>query len=192
MQIGALCLVKPDATALEKTTYDAIAALAAQSGCKVVWLNAGDKISVGEMDFTVVYPPDYGEQKGEILDENDRSMVLLGSLKDFRVLFTGDCSFGCDPEIIRKLKQMEIEKIHCLKVAHHGAQTSTSEELLASFDFDLALVSCGADNFYGHPHAALLERLQNAGCHIFVTSQCGQITVKIQEKKLTVSSRKGR
>ena len=81
---------------------------------------------------------------------------------------------------------MGVKEIDCLKVAHHGAQTSTGKELLEAFDFELALISCGAGNSYGHPHGALLQRLSDARCKVFVTAESGQLTVRIGDGKVKV------
>jgi len=176
--------------------FEEIVSPARRAGCEIVYLNAGDVLSCGEMDFTVVYPDVSGGNVsggngglmsatgggGVSADENDRSMVLLGTLGGFSMLFTGDISSACDAEVIRSLRDMGVQKINCLKVAHHGARTSTCTELLEAFDFDVALISCGKDNSYGHPHKELLERLRATGCEVFITAESGQVGLKIGEE----------
>ena len=191
IHIQTLCLSalaerssKPGLTdvSAEDKAYRGIVALARRAGCEVIYLNPGDRIICGNMKFDCVYPA----SGDSIADENDRSMVLLARLTDFSVLFTGDSSASCDEAVIRRLFDMGVQEIDCLKVAHHGAQTSTSRELLEAFDFDLALISCGAGNSYGHPHEALLQRLEDAGCKVFVTARSGQVTVRIGDGKVNV------
>ena len=191
IHIQTLCLSalakepnKPGLTdvSAEEKAYREIVALARRAGCEVIYLNPGDRIICGNMKFDCVYPA----SGDSIADENDRSMVLLARLTDFSVLFTGDSSASCDEAVIRRLFDMGVQEIDCLKVAHHGAQTSTSRELLEAFDFDLALISCGAGNSYGHPHEALLQRLEDAGCKVFVTARSGQVTVRIGDGKVNV------
>lgn len=166
----------------EDKTYQEIVALARRAGCEILYLNPGDGITCGDMQFDCIYP-----SSGDVLpDENDRSMVLLARLAGFSVLFTGDSSAACDGAVIRRLYDMGVKEIDCLKVAHHGAQTSTGKELLEAFDFELALISCGAGNSYGHPHGALLQRLADAGCRVFVTAESGQLTVRIGDGKVKV------
>ena len=177
VHVRSLCL--PDTAG---NSYGEIIALADRAACEVVWVKPGDHITCGQMKIDCVYPPADTAAK----DENDNSMVLLARMKDFSVLFTGDSSAACDGEVIRRLSDMGVQEIDCLKVAHHGAQTSTSRELLERFKFDLALISCGEGNSYGHPHEPLLRRLSDAGCKVFVTAESGQITVKIGDGKVNV------
>lgn len=164
--------------------YAQLALLASGAGCEIVYLEPGDWVSCGKMTFESIYP----SSGSWAADENDASMVLLGRLADFSVLFTGDSSMACDQEVIRRVCSRGVPAIDCLKVAHHGAQTSTGTELLETFDFKLALISCGKGNSYGHPHAALISRLQKAGCETFVTAECGQITVRIRRGKARVNT----
>lgn len=170
-------------SASDVNAYTELISLAERVGCEVVYLSPGDHITCKTMEFDCVYPP------ADVLavDENDTSMILLAQLSDVSVLFTGDSSSACDEEVIRCIRALGVREIDCLKVAHHGAQTSTSEELLEAFNFKLALISCGDGNAYGHPHSPLIQRLAAAGCKVFVTSESGQVTVQIGKGKVKVS-----
>lgn len=179
VRIKTLCL---SGYAAGTQAYEQLVLLAGQAGCEVVYLNPGERVSCGKMEFVCVYPP----AEFSATDENDTSMVLLATLSEFSVLFTGDSTTACDVQVIRRLQEAGVSGIDCLKVAHHGAKTSTSEALLDAFSFDLALISCGAGNSYGHPHAELSERLKNAGCETFVTAEDGQVTVRIGNGKVRV------
>ena len=181
VQIGTLCITgfAEAERSAERQVYKELIRLAKNAGCKVVCLNPGDRIACGNMEFVCVYPP----SDRTVADENDTSMILLATLSDFSMLFTGDSSRTCDEEVVRRLLGMGVDEIDCLKVAHHGAQTSTGNELLEAFDFKIALISCGKGNSYGHPHAELLSRLEEAGCQTFVTADCGQVTLKIEKGK---------
>jgi beta-lactamase superfamily II metal-dependent hydrolase len=64
-----------------------------------------------------------------------------------------------------------------LKVGHHGSRSSTGEEFLAAVDPQIAVISAGADNQYGHPHPEVLDRLEQAGVQIYRTDQSGTITI---------------
>ena len=72
--------------------------------------------------------------------------------------------------------------IDVLKVAHHGSSGSSCEEFLEMVQPKLALISCGKNNSYGHPHKETLERLEEAGSYIMSTTESGAITIKIGEK----------
>ena len=64
-----------------------------------------------------------------------------------------------------------------LKVAHHGSKNSSSEAYLGRIRPSAAVISCGEDNRYGHPHRELLERLEAVGSQIFSTAEKGAVTL---------------
>ena len=72
--------------------------------------------------------------------------------------------------------------ITLLKVAHHGSKYSTSEEFLQMIDPAIAVISCGKNNRYGHPHEETLERLSEADILWFCTKDYGAITVSVDAK----------
>lgn len=72
--------------------------------------------------------------------------------------------------------------ITLLKVAHHGSKYSTSEEFLQMIDPAIAVISCGKNNRYGHPHEETLERLSEADISWFCTKDYGAITVSVDAK----------
>ena len=67
---------------------------------------------------------------------------------------------------------------HIRKVAHHGSKYSTPEEFLKIVDPAISIISCGRDNWYGHPHAALLRRLMKIDTEILRTDEGGEVTVR--------------
>ncbi len=175
VRVDTLCLTE---YAGVDETYEQIKEFAQIAGCNILYIRAGDKITCGNMQFYCIYP----DMELSVQEENDKSMVLLAKLREFSMLLTGDSSVACDAEIIRQLEALDIGKIQCLKVAHHGARTSTSAALLEKFQFELALISCGKNNSYGHPHKETLERLKEAGSAVLITPQYGQITLDIEEE----------
>ena len=83
-------------------------------------------------------------------------MVLLLESGAFRALLTGDAEA---PVERRLLERGLLSRVDVLKVGHHGSESSTLPEMLAVLQPAVALISCGADNEYGHPHAVTLEHL---------------------------------
>ena len=63
-----------------------------------------------------------------------------------------------------------------LKCGHHGSATATSEEFLENTDPVWAVISCGENNRYGHPHAEVISRLEDADVQIYRTDKLGTIT----------------
>ena len=64
------------------------------------------------------------------------------------------------------------------KAAHHGSKHSNSEELLACLRPDVSLISCSADNDYGHPGKEAVEHMEQCGSTVYYTMHSGQIRVR--------------
>ena len=73
-----------------------------------------------------------------------------------------------------------------MKVAHHGSRNSTSEDFLSIVQPELALISCGKNNRYGHPHEELLDRVDDVGSEVVKTYESGAITIKTDGKRMSV------
>lgn len=113
-------------------------------------------------------------------DENDKSMVLFLNHKGFKTLFTGDISSEVESQVDRE--------INLLKVAHHGSNTSTSEEFLEKTKAEFAMISAGYENSYGHPNKEVLKNLEKHGIIYYVTSKDGETDFKIFGDKLQIEA----
>ena len=77
--------------------------------------------------------------------------------------------------------------ITVLKVAHHGSENSTSTELLADISPQIAVISCGENNPYGHPHNETLGRLVEVGAKVLRTDELGAIRIVVRNKYMEIS-----
>ncbi len=102
---------------------------------------------------------------------NDYSVVSRLDTGDIEFLFMGDAGFPAEAVLTGEL-DAEI-----LKVGHHGSRTSTSADLLSEVNPEVAVISVGAGNSYGHPTAETLQRLTNSGATIYRTDFNGDIVV---------------
>lgn len=134
-----------------------------------------------------------GPEKGLMTEEaNEVSEVFLLQTRKLEILLTGDTVGAAEQAAIERLYGcMDRESgkkglwhghrkgpYRVLKVAHHGSKYSTPEELLYRWKPDVALISCGRKNRYGHPHEELLLRLKKAGITYQRTDEKGAIFVK--------------
>ncbi|MDO5302083.1 MAG: DNA internalization-related competence protein ComEC/Rec2 [Tissierellia bacterium] len=103
-------------------------------------------------------------------EENDRSQILLWTFPQGSFLFTGDLSREAEDEILWP-------RATVLKVGHHGSKTSTGPQLLREVDPQLALISAGVGNAYGHPHREVTEALRKRGIPTLSTQQLGAIHI---------------
>jgi len=116
----------------------------------------------------------------EYNDQNDSSVVLELSYGEFDVLLTGDISNKLEEKIIAE-GPVDDKKYEILKVAHHGSKESSCEKFLQAVNPELAVISCGKDNGYGHPHDETIERLNDVAKQIYITAECGQVTVRVRK-----------
>ena len=77
--------------------------------------------------------------------------------------------------------------ITVLKVAHHGSGNSTPAELLADISPQIAVISCGENNPYGHPHSETLGRLEEVGAKVLRTDELGAIRIAVRNKFMEIS-----
>ena len=132
-------------------------------------IKTGD--SSREDAFLCLYPTGASVGTGE---ENQGSLVLLYSYGGAKVLFTGDIT----AEEERQLSKEDVSA-DVLKVAHHGSKYSSDAAFLEKVSPKAAVISCGANNIYGHPHEETLERLQKTDAEIFRTDEDGSVLVTI-------------
>ena len=98
-----------------------------------------------------------------------------------------------EPRQKRDEEEMEIlgsgADVSCsiLKAAHHGSASSTTEKWLAETNPEAVVISCGANNDYGHPAESVLKRLKKQGVTIFRTDQQGDIIFRESDGKLVYS-----
>lgn len=126
---------------------------------------------------------DLGEgTKAEILapnsdryeDTNNYSIVLKISYGNTKFLFTGDAEKLSEREILDKNYDISAD---VLKLGHHGSSTSTTDEFLDKVSPEIAIISCGADNRYGHPHKETLRKLKKRNIRIYRTDIDGNIVL---------------
>ncbi len=108
-------------------------------------------------------------------ETNELGLTVLASAGDFDALITGDMPGELEDDLLAHAKLPDIE---LLVVGHHGSKYSTTQELLDETKPELAVISAGAGNSYGHPARETLERLDSAGAEIWRTDLQGTVTVK--------------
>lgn len=141
---------------------------------RTAYLAAGEEWRCGAASFICLHP---GENYPAD-NTNGYSQCIYAQFQRFSLLLTGDVEGGGEQALIQALREKGIAGVTVLKVAHHGSRNATAEELLRQIYPKLAVISCGRDNRYGHPHPELLERLESVGCQVFQTPESGAVTVE--------------
>lgn len=123
---------------------------------------------------------------GETYDDlNNYSIVVKLTFGKRSFLFTGDAEQESEQQMVAQ----EHSDLHCdvLKVGHHGSSSST-ESFLQAVSPKYAIISCGKNNDYGHPHKETLSRLQKIGAQIYRTDEQGTILIRSDGNSLSVET----
>lgn len=140
----------------------------------------GDSFSLGEVDFKILHP-----DQVENYDLNNSSLVLHMEYKRMKFLFTGDVEEKAEAVILNSEENIEAD---FLKVAHHGSRSSTSSQFLSEVSPQLAIIMCGQDNRYDHPHEETLQKLSEAEVELYRTDQHGTIILSTDGKEYNVTA----
>lgn len=115
-------------------------------------------------------------------DSNDRSTVLSLQFDQVSLLLTGDLEAPVEQALIKRGMASDHT---ILKVGHHGSKSSSSEAFLAVVKPEVALISAGKNNRYGHPAPVILSRLSQFGVkQILRTDEQGTIVLKTDGRRL--------
>ncbi|GAB4414093.1 MAG: hypothetical protein OHK0021_21610 [Bryobacter sp.] len=158
-------------------------ALQKKAGPRVRRLKAGDRVSLGVTQVEVLWPHCEGEGEGKAMKSNNASLVLRVQHGKHRFVLTGDIEASAE---LAMLEQGALSEVDVLKVAHHGSKSSTTEAWLAATKPDIALISAGYANSFGHPHPSVLARLAAHRAQILRTDELGQVRVLSDGQRLEV------
>ena len=130
-----------------------------------IWVEEMTEITFGDTKITLI-------PSKSNLSDNEAGLCVLFQSANCDILITGDRSSTGERELMR---QVQIPDLEVLVVGHHGSKYSTGNMLLDKTTPDIAIISVGADNSYGHPAEETLQRLLDSGCLIYRTDLHGNI-----------------
>ena len=141
----------------------------------------GKKYSLGSASVEVV---------DTAANEDNDSLVLLITYGDTRFLFTGDIGENAQRRIVSKYENESNKpfKIDLIKMPHHGSKVTY--RFIDVLMPDYAVISASASNLYGHPYTETLDMLDQAEVKLYRTDQSGDITVKSDGKRISVTTEK--
>jgi beta-lactamase superfamily II metal-dependent hydrolase len=114
-------------------------------------------------------------------EPNANSVVTRLDYGEFSILLTGDAEAQTEERMMQSGARLAAK---VLKVGHHGSKYASSTEFLRAAKFKDAIISCGADNRYGHPSQEVLDRLKAANVRVYRTDLQGEITIKTRGKEV--------
>ena len=149
-----------------------LAELAGKRGTKVWYLTGGDKIQVGKLRITCIYPKESDVPE----NTNEESEVLKMDYGSCHMLFTGDMGEKGEERLLERPVEISmLGEVNVLKTAHHGSKYSSSQAFLDVVKPRWAVISYGEGNSYGHPHEEVLDRLERQKAEVLKTGVSGAI-----------------
>lgn len=168
----------------ENDIYKHIVSIAKQKKINLIYVKAGDVITVNGVKIKILHPQEKLIAENSI---NNNSIVFKLEYKSFSILFTGDIENIAEEVILSKNINL---KADILKVAHHGSKTSSSQRFIEAVSPKIALIGVGKNNMFGHPNREVIERLQSYGTKIYRTDECGEISIMVNNRGKIVGIKK--
>jgi competence protein ComEC len=133
---------------------------------KPLYLDDGESFALGDIEFFC-----YGPVK-EYEEINSNSVVLKMVYGNVKALFAGDAESDAERDMMAAGYDLRAD---VYKVSHHGSRTSSSKEFVQTIAPGIAIISCGKNNEYGHPHEETLKTLNNEKITVYRTDLSGTI-----------------
>ncbi|HBG5343416.1 TPA: MBL fold metallo-hydrolase [Clostridioides difficile] len=133
----------------------------------IQYLYKDDVLNIDNNINIYVLSPSYIQE-----ESNLNSIVFKLTFNDNSFLFMGDAEEENEKEILRSF---ELNNINFIKIGHHGSNSSSSLEFIKKISPDIAAISCGYKNQYGHPHREVINNLKQNHVSIYRTDRIGDI-----------------
>lgn len=164
-------VISPDIGADSKTWRDVVDAIEAE-GCMDITASVGATYTLFDgCKFEILGPVDADT------DLNNASIVLRLDYGESSFLFTGDAEKEAEEAILERVGKEKLD-VDVLKAGHHGSSTSSSVNFLTAVSPRYAVISCGKDNSYGHPHSETLEKYSERGIVTYRTDKEGTVILQ--------------
>ncbi len=153
---------------------------------------AGQKIYLSEQNpdqYVEILYPFEGLEGKSFKDSNNTSIVNKLIFGENSFLFSGDIYKSAEKEILEKGEgegEIDVDS-DVLKISHHGSKTSSAEEFIVKVSPEVAVISAGKDNQYGHPSPETLEALEKYGITVLRTDAEGDIKIISNGQNLTIN-----
>ena len=164
--------------------FEALATLRATSdelGLRWTNVRTGDHANIDGVDLTVEHPDPADWERQRV--RNDDSVVVDVRWRDVSIVLTGDIGKAVERPVSARLPPSPLRVV---KVPHHGSLTSSTTEFIRALRPQVAVVSVGRANRFGHPVPEVLDRYHEAGADIFRTDRDGAVTVDTDGYSLDV------
>ncbi len=165
-------------------TYEDVLLTASEQGVQVQEARAGETFALADGAVLSILGP-----VGEYEDLNNFSVVAKLEYGETSFLFTGDAESEAEQDLLKQYGE-ELDS-DVLKLGHHGSSTSTSKGFFEKVSPQCAVICCGKDNSYGHPHKETLELLASTGTPYYTTEQNGTVAFTTDGKRIGTVVKRG-
>ena len=157
------------------------------AGARWANVHAGDRLVSGDVEIVARHPTveDWERQKVR----NDDSIVLELRWREVSVVLTGDIGKAVERTVASAIPPA---RLRIIKVPHHGSLTSSTPAFLNAVRPQIAVVSAGRSNHFGHPVPEVLDRYRSVGAEVFRTDQDGAVMVESDGHSFDVRTFTGR
>ena len=164
--------------------YDDYKAAVSGSGAQYAQAQPGTKLNLGDgVLLTILAPSEPLFTKDKMAtggnEANANSIMARLDYGSFSMLLAGDAESQTEHRLLTKELDLQTK---VLKIAHHGSKYASSADFLSRVKPEIAIVSCGAWNRYGHPNQAVLDRLRSTNVKLYRTDLQGEITLTTRGK----------
>ena len=149
------------------TSYHNLVKSCKNNNIKINHLKKGDTLDFDKHINISILSPSYIQG-----NNNLNSIVLNLTYFNMDFLFTGDCE---EINEIDMINSYDLDNVDFLKVAHHGSSSSSTDEFIKETSPDIAVISCGYKNSYGHPHKSTLDTLEKYNVKTFRSDLNGDL-----------------
>lgn len=173
-EIGKVILPEKEHTT---KTFENVLDAIEEKNLKITKPKVGDKYEIGDASFVIIAPNnDYGDEL------NNWSVGIKLTLEDTSFVMCGDAEKEAEEDILSNGIDL---KADVLKLGHHGSRTSSSKDFVDAVDPSYIVITCGADNSYGHPHKETMKWLKKRGIPFFGTDKQGTIIATSDGDEIT-------
>lgn len=172
-------VIMPD-VANDTMTYQEVMEDISRYDVDVKHPEVGDIFTLGDAEFTILCP------EPELISQDDLNNSSIGIKLvhgENSFVLCGDAEEKSEQEMVKRFgASLESDVLKC---GHHGSSTATSDAFLEAVDPTWAVISCGKENRYGHPHSEVLDKLENDDVQIYRTDLEGSITAASDGTQIT-------
>ena len=142
--------------------------------------SVGQTYELGSVSFTILSPTSSSYE-----DLNDYSIGIRLECGNSSFIMTGDATTLSEKEILKTGLELNSD---VMLVPHHASTSSSSSEFVRAISPSAAIISCGTDNEYGHPHDKIVTRYNSLGVVLYRTDKLGTIVVEFDEDNYEIST----